>query len=412
MRLSLEVLRARKGDCLLLHYGTKDAPHLILIDGGPSDVYQPHLKPRLATLAEALATDEDASLPIDALIVSHVDDDHIKGILELTSELRDDAVERRPQTVRVRTLWHNSFDDLLKTTPKELSALASFGSAMLTEPPDDSDGEFIDVASIFASIPQGRQLRDDAALLKWKVNREFGGKLILASEGGKSLSLEGGVEIKVVGPSKAQLEALQSAHDEWLRAQKAKKKKAGEAALAAFVDRSIPNLSSIALLVRAARKTMLLTGDARGDKLLAGLKLAGLMRSGSLHVDVLKVPHHGSANNVSREFFERVTADHYVFSGNGEHGNPERATIEMLLDARGDEPFEMHFTYPIEEIDVERRKDWTKEFARGRKPRAWSAKKDSLAALFRDRALPAGQRLRIVDEERPHVIDLLEPVDF
>ena len=35
MMFSLDVRRARKGDCLLLHYGTKEDPHLILIDGGP-----------------------------------------------------------------------------------------------------------------------------------------------------------------------------------------------------------------------------------------------------------------------------------------------------------------------------------------------------------------------------------------
>ena len=44
---ALDVLRARKGDCLMLHYGSKDDPHLMLIDGGPSNVYKPHLKPRI-----------------------------------------------------------------------------------------------------------------------------------------------------------------------------------------------------------------------------------------------------------------------------------------------------------------------------------------------------------------------------
>ena len=43
MYFSLDVLRARKGDCLMLHFGTNDDPHLILIDGGPSNVYKPHL---------------------------------------------------------------------------------------------------------------------------------------------------------------------------------------------------------------------------------------------------------------------------------------------------------------------------------------------------------------------------------
>ena len=39
---SLDVLRARKGDCLMLHFGSTDDPHLMLIDGGPSKVYKPH----------------------------------------------------------------------------------------------------------------------------------------------------------------------------------------------------------------------------------------------------------------------------------------------------------------------------------------------------------------------------------
>ena len=48
MFFTLDVRRARKGDCLILHYGSKDDPGLALIDGGPSNVYKPHLKPRLA----------------------------------------------------------------------------------------------------------------------------------------------------------------------------------------------------------------------------------------------------------------------------------------------------------------------------------------------------------------------------
>ena len=32
MIFSLDVIRARKGDCLILHYGTTDDPHLVMID--------------------------------------------------------------------------------------------------------------------------------------------------------------------------------------------------------------------------------------------------------------------------------------------------------------------------------------------------------------------------------------------
>ena len=111
-----------------------------------------------------------------------------------------------------------------------------------------------------------------------------------------------------------------------------------------------------------------------------------------------------------------------MFSGNGEHGNPERETLEMLFDARGDEPFEIHLTYPIDEIDVARKKDWKKEQGKEKKRKAagskkpvrpnWSPAANSLAAFFKKTPLAKGQKISVVDEKTPHVIDLLDPLGF
>src|SRR5262249_39319588 len=132
--------------------------------------------------------------------------------------------------------------------------------------------------------------------------------------------------------------------------------------LAAYVDKSVPNLSSIVVLARSHGKSILLTGDARGDKILEGLeKIGEVAPGGKLHVDILKVPHHGSSNNLDRDFFERIPAEHYVFSGDGEHGNPERESLGMLMDARGADPYTIHLTYPVAEIDKLREEDWNKE---------------------------------------------------
>jgi hypothetical protein len=54
----------------------------------------------------------------------------------------------------------------------------------------------------------------------------------------------------------------------------------------------------------------LFTGDGLGEHLVQGLEQAGMLGPGeAFHVNVLKLPHHGSARNVSREFFWRVTAN-------------------------------------------------------------------------------------------------------
>ena len=80
----LEVLRARHGDCLLLHYGTKTKPGLALIDGGPPKVYKPFLRPRLEELRAERGLDEADPLMIDLMMLSHIDEDHVAGLLELT----------------------------------------------------------------------------------------------------------------------------------------------------------------------------------------------------------------------------------------------------------------------------------------------------------------------------------------
>jgi beta-lactamase superfamily II metal-dependent hydrolase len=92
------------------------------------------------------------------------------------------------------------------------------------------------------------------------------------------------------------------------------------------------------VLAEAGGKTILLTGDGRWDDLLNGLARAGFLKpDGTCHVDVLKLPHHGSVRNVSPEFFRKVTADKYVISANGKNGNPDLPTLKWLVQAARDQ---------------------------------------------------------------------------
>lgn len=441
MIFSLEVRRARKGDCLLLHFGTPAEPGLIVIDGGPSAVYKPHLRPRLIQL-RAARDNGDEPLSIDLVMVSHVDDDHIQGILDMTKEL----VEAPLPFARVTELWHNTFDTLIGNDPAELTAgVHAFGVASVAagSMPEELAESFQEVsereiaitgAKVLASIAQGHQLRLDADKLNIGCNVGFEAELVMAASEPVALAGSDVLTMHVVGPRKDELNALQKKHDDWLKALKKAGKKPPQA-LAAYLDESVQNLSSIVGLVECKGKTILLTGDARGDNILAGLEAHGLLNPGeTLNVDVLKVPHHGSANNLDDDFFERIIADHYVFSGNGEHGNPERESIEMLLNARAEEPFTIHLTYPLKEIDSARAKDWNEQRAKevtrekakkehNKQPGAkkkklvpprvpWDAQEHGLATLLQQRPLGAAQTLEIVSATDAHVIDLLDPLPF
>lgn len=400
MFFTLDVRRARKGDCLVLHYGSKTEPGLALIDGGPANVYKPHLKPRLDEIRKARKLAANATLPVDFLMVSHIDDDHIQGVLELTKELVE---AEGPPPLKVSGLWHNTFDDIIGNNPDKLRAAvtAAFGTASLSGDGEEIEGLNPDAAKVLASVSQGFRLRDDARALKLRINPQFKGKLIIAKQKGKQIDMGKGLKFTVIGPMNDEVLALQEAHDEFLEKQQQKK---SEASLAAFTDTSVPNLSSVVVLAEVGGKSILFTGDARGDKVLKGLELVGLLtkdEESTIKIDVLKCPHHGSNRNIDPIFFRRIIADHYIFSGNGEHGNPERETLEMLLAERGDAKYTVHLTYPIDEIDVERKKEAKK------KGKSWSPKKQGLVAFF-DANPKFAKKVSIVDEKKPHLINLLD----
>ena len=338
MPFALEALEAKHGDALLLHYGRESDPKLIVIDGGPGGVFARSLQPRLDEIKRERSPDEP--LPIRMVMVSHIDDDHISGVLQLVKSLADLKEQNKPLPYDVITLWNNSFDDLLNNEAEEMVASlknavnAASRSTFTASLPVQRE-----TALVLASVNQGRKLRVAANRLGLGVNDGFK-NLVMVPAGAKSRVFDAGdgLKLTVIGPDEERIRALQVEWDKQI-------KKAGVAKIAEFADDSVFNLSSITVLATFRKKTMLLTGDARGDFVLAGLKRAGLLKKGKCHVDLLKIPHHGSDNNVDTDFFRALTADHYVVSGDGEHGNPEVSTFQMISEARGQDDFTIHLTH-------------------------------------------------------------------
>jgi glyoxylase-like metal-dependent hydrolase (beta-lactamase superfamily II) len=84
----LHVVQAQFGDCLILEYGMPKKPRFILVDGGPPGNYS-------ADLALALDKILGARAKLDLVVISHIDNDHIVGVLDLFAALESDAVSGR-----------------------------------------------------------------------------------------------------------------------------------------------------------------------------------------------------------------------------------------------------------------------------------------------------------------------------
>jgi subtilisin family serine protease len=95
MLFTLEALNAAEGDCLLLLYGTATHPRLIVIDGGPRETCRAALLPRLLALRDVFPGGRRAPLLVELAVVTHVDSDHIAGMVALTGQLRELGGGRR-----------------------------------------------------------------------------------------------------------------------------------------------------------------------------------------------------------------------------------------------------------------------------------------------------------------------------
>jgi beta-lactamase superfamily II metal-dependent hydrolase len=334
--LTLEAFDAEHGDCLLLHWGERPVPHFLLIDGGPgTDTFIHRLRPRLNDLKRRFGA--GGPLPLPLVIASHIDDDHIGGLLALLQDL-----EPSPRDiVKIGCLWHNSFDALagdrvsdahLKRVLARLPEIERYPDAHTRDLAEQNWEMDKRAFLVTASVSQGRDLRNEAQRLGIELNCTFPNGVVVAPVRGAGQRSIHRLELTVVWPDQERLEKLRR---EWR----------AHAVTAAVDDTSITNLASIVVLTEFAGQRVLLTGDARGDHIIDGMEQAGIMSNGgSIDIDILKVQHHGSDHSSDRDFFQRVRARHYVISANGRNGNPAQSTLQEIVDARGSRGYTVHLT--------------------------------------------------------------------
>lgn len=308
------MVQAEFGDCLILETPDADGTaRYILIDGGPDTIYNDHLHSELNSISQNGGN-------LDLVVLSHVDADHIVGLLDLFSELLQNPF------ITIDKLWHNSFEKAFGGQGEVVPRLHGVVQEAGMQGVQIANAEEVSIMS----IKQGNNLRIRAMQLNIPINPDIAGGLMKAFSKPYQLKI-GGITLTVVGPTTRNLNALKKEWIKWLDKQEEAVATA-DLETFAMADQSIPNLSSICLLAESEDKSILLTGDARGDHILQGLKFCKLLQpDGTFEVDVFKVPHHGSDRNVTLSFFRKIKAKTYVISANGKYGNPDYDTLKWII---------------------------------------------------------------------------------
>jgi beta-lactamase superfamily II metal-dependent hydrolase len=380
--MKLTVFQSEKGDCMLLT--SADGRHM-LVDGGMRTSYAEHVAPVLGQL-------RDNGEALDVVYVSHIDQDHISGVLQMMEDevdwrIHDYQVKNgnprheepgSPRPPRVKAIWHNSFHDQIEKNAGEIEEMLAASAAILSGSENPvvkalASAENELVTSIAEAIKLALCVSPDQ--LGIKLNQPARGKLMLVRPAAFPAIKVGGMRFHIIGPFSVDLKKLREEWNKWLDENKSQLRTIRTQARedeARFGTRELddillpklaqaemlgellpldeiatssklgerakvttPNLASLMFFVEEKGKTLLLTGDGHHEDILRGLRhLKKLKGAEGIHVNVLKVQHHGSEHNIDEAFCRTVTADHYVFCGNGEHENPDLRVIQAVADSR------------------------------------------------------------------------------
>lgn len=310
----VEALPAGHGDCLWIEYGAGGRTHRLLVDCGT-----PQTGAALLARAEAVPADERF---LELFVMTHIDADHIGGALPFFR-----AVKRG---LRFGDVWFNGW----RHVSGQLGA---------------RQGEMFSTALVDFDLP-------------WNTWRDGGAVLL---EDGEPLEhvLPGGMTLTLLSPTRVELDRLRPVWTRELRRHGLEQgarldysrflrgtptTRADVAALqdvdaladAPFTpDTAAPNGTSIALLAEYGGAAALFAADAHAPVLAAAIeRLLQKRQAPRLRLDLFKVSHHGSRNNVSAELIRLLDCPRYLISTNGDHFfHPDRQAMARVLKYGGPE---------------------------------------------------------------------------
>ena len=339
------MLPAGHGDSILLEYGAeREVAHRVLVDGGTAASYRD-----VRTTLLDLPPSFDGHRHLDLVVITHVDGDHIEGIVKL---LQDEDL-----ALRIGDVWFNDYQQLV----------AASEDPMRRDPVrlGPAAGEFLG-----ALIEQ--------AGLSW--NAAFDRGPVMVPRGGPLLSADiGKMRMTVVSPSPQRLEIMQREwgrvirdagfepgdRDEALRQFAARRwakspPRLGNETIPGSIDNSEANGSSIALVAEYGGIRLLLGADAHPDVLREGLERwseqqpGGRTLDGRVHFDAYKVSHHGSKKNTTPQLLAIIDTPTYLISTDGKHfDHPDPAAIRMIIDEhQGEDPPVLRFNYETDRTRI------------------------------------------------------------
>lgn len=311
----LKILPGGHGDVMLLKWQYNHRVYHVLIDGGVMKSFKQSVLPEIKLLVEAEKS-------LDLVVITHVDDDHISGILEMANWIRMENISPN----FVNCWWFNS-GSLIADTLGINDPDKNMKTIALPNVNETGDSQ--------VSIKQGISLE---YFLKGTLN--WHAELITCHREPQQI---GGACFYFLSPRPEDLYRLSQQWQEAMALEKSNQvsarmrdyghKVTDLAHLNFPTDKSLFNVSSIAFLWEYENKRILFLADSTPDVYLPALKshieARGMTK---LPVNLVKLSHHGSKYNFHSELLELIDCEHFVVSTDGSHhGLPDKSVLAKII---------------------------------------------------------------------------------
>lgn len=336
MEYTLHFLPGRYGDSIWITYGQGEIRNHILIDGGTGGT-----KKQIKNKIASLPPDQKR---IELLVVTHIDRDHIEGILRMLEE------EALP--CEIGAIWFNGWPQLPENT-----LIEKFGAVQ---------GERLTAAILRHG-------------LRWNPHFDEG-PIVVPDEGQLPfIRLDGGMEITLLSPLEENLTRLKKVWDKEVTkaglapgfgAERPKRTAPGIEAFGGLPDvRALSgvsfeedtaeaNGSSIAFIARFQGIAVLLAGDAFPAVVSRSLERV----EGDSRLALAKLSHHGSKGNTSPELMRQMDCERFVISTNGSiYHHPDAITIARLIRIKNNP--EIIFNYRSKDNEIWENSELQEEFS-------------------------------------------------
>jgi len=317
--------KAQNGDSILIKFlDENNITRNILIDGGRTECYYDetlNVEGELKSIIDKLRNDGEF---IDLLILTHIDNDHVEGLLEW---FKRDKIARE----LIKKVWFNSG----KLISEKLK---------ITENPDLNlkiEDSNVSTTGVDEGIDFEKYISENQI---WERNLILSGQKILFYN----------IEFKILSPNEEALQKLLELYQKKAPSSLTAGIKDWTTSITEFIedekkskfseDRSVTNGSSISFILKYKDKELLFLGDSHPSKIIEGLKKFDYSEDNPIVFDLMKVSHHGSKSNTNKKLLKIAKARKYVLLTNSAKDNhPHKRTLARIISE--DENAKFHFNY-------------------------------------------------------------------